>query len=219
MTGQNTAMRLMRMDATIVLDGSSSIPALGAVRLRTGTPAPGRYPPNRLDPHQAAEAIRHAPVEIGYGFDARGLQVFRQVGDENRIMHFRPDDQARLKDGTFVHSHPPYWEFEVSDPRHRAGSFSPTDLVFMYEVDLKLMVAVTRERTYSVARPPGGFFLDPHQIEEEYRDLVARAQERRVADLAEGRMTRAELRAQGSLADEVMDILSAFYVYWQEEAS
>jgi hypothetical protein len=182
-----------------------------------GIPAPGRYPPDRLGQRQAAEAIRHAPVEIGYGFDARGRQMFRQVGDENRIMRFRTEDLTRLKDGTFVHNHPPYRDYPENDPRRRAGSFSATDLVFAYEVDLVLMVAVTEERTYSVARPPGDFFLDPRQIEEEYRDLIVRVQERRIGEQVAGRMTLAEASSSGLLADEVMDSLGPFYVYWWEE--
>jgi hypothetical protein len=178
-----------------------------------GVPAPGRYPPDRLDPRQAAAAIRHAPVEVGYGFDARGQQVFRQVGDETRIMRFRMDDLTRLKDGMFVHNHPPYRDYPDEDPRRRAGSFSATDLIFAYEVDLARIVAVTEERTYSVARPPGDFFLDPRQIEEEYRDLIVRVQERRIAEQVAGRMTIAEALSSGMLADEVMDSLGTFFVY------
>src|SRR5262249_47507435 len=111
-----------------------------------GTPLPGRYPPDRLDPRRAAEAIRHAPVEIGYGFDARGRQVFRQVGNEARIIRMSPADLAAIRGGSFVHNHPPY-DFSVGDPRRRAGSFSPSDLTFMYENDLAEMILATEDVT------------------------------------------------------------------------
>ena len=80
-----------------------------------GVPAPGRYPPDRLSPSQAAEAIRLAPVEICYGFDAHGRQVFRHVGDENRILRMRAEDLAAIRGGLFVHNHPLYG-FPVGDP-------------------------------------------------------------------------------------------------------
>jgi len=197
--------------------GSPLIPSTRTIRLHAGRTATRTLSPDRLSPEQAAEAIRHAPVEIGYGFNARGRQVFRQVGDENRIMRFRADDLIRLKNGMFVHNHPPYPDFPENDPRRRAGSFSATDLIFAYEVGLARIVAVTKERTYSVARPPGGFFLDPHQIEEEYRDLIVRVRERRIAEQVAGRMTAADAVSSGMLADEVMDALGPFYVYWWEE--
>jgi hypothetical protein len=34
-----------------------------------------------LDIQGAVEAIRFAPVEVGYGFDVVGRQMFRYVGD------------------------------------------------------------------------------------------------------------------------------------------
>jgi hypothetical protein len=76
-----------------------------------GVPQPGRYPPDRLDIPGAIEAIRFAPVEVGYGFDATGRQVFRQVGDDDGITGFNRRDLSAIADGTFVHCHAPYLDY------------------------------------------------------------------------------------------------------------
>jgi hypothetical protein len=185
--------------------------------LVSGIPAPDRYPPDHLDPRQAAEAIRHAPVEIGYGFDARGRQVFRQVGDEYNIMHFQRADLIGVRGGTFVHNHPPYTMFAERDPRRRAGSFSPSDLAFMYELELSHMTLVTAERTYEIQRPPGGFFLDPTEIRSEYERIAQTVERRLAAEVALGKLPIEEATAAGRLADEVMRTMSAYYDYRSEE--
>jgi hypothetical protein len=161
-------------------------------------------------------AIRHAPVEIGYGYDANGQLRFIQVGDANGIMGFDQQDLAAIAGGLFVHNHPPY-DFPTGDPRHRAGSFSPKALVFMWEYDLTAIVAVTIERTYILRRPPGGFFLDPGQIREDYETELETIQAR-LADAAKaGSITNEEAISRGRWADEVMDVLGVLYDYWWME--
>jgi hypothetical protein len=121
-------------------------------------------------------------------------------------------------DGTFVHSHPPYIEFSEGDPRWRAGSFSPRDLVFAYEFRLAAIIAVTRERTYVLRRRAEGFFLDPDQIREEYtrrRRLVTPELWRQVT---RGIIPVEEAIAEGRIADEVMELLRPFFDYQWEEA-
>lgn len=181
-----------------------------------GTPAPDRYPPDRLDQRQAAEAIRHAPVEIGYGFDARERQVFRQVGDENRILGMRAEDLAAIRGGCFVHNHPPF-DFPVGDPRRRAGSFSPYDLVFMYENDLAEMMLLTFDRTYVLRQPEGGFYLDPGEIEVAYARTLDDVHRRLKIATALGTSTAGLSEARGTLADEVMEELRRYFDYrWHE---
>jgi hypothetical protein len=143
-----------------------------------GAPQPGRYPPDGLAVLDAIAAIRFAPVEVDYGFDMEGRQVFRQVGNLEEIIGLRGDDLERSSTGTFVHNHPPYVEFGRHSPRYRAGSFSIRDLVFMYEVGLAEMIAVTHERTYRVRRRSEGFFLDPGQIRTEYLALLGTVTDR-----------------------------------------
>jgi hypothetical protein len=182
-----------------------------------GVPAPGRYPPDRLNPREAIEAIRHAPVEVGYGFDARGRQRFRHVGDTERILGIANDDLAAITSGTFVHNHPPFAEFADSDPRHRAGSFSPTDLVLMYEYDLAEVVVVTAERTYSVKQTAGGFFLDPGQIRDIYQRFADEIEAQFAVQAAVGEISPESAESRGRLADEVMEKLALYYDYrWEE---
>jgi hypothetical protein len=185
--------------------------AAGALR-------PGRYLPDNLDVSGAIEAIRFAPVEVGYGFDASGRQIFRQVGDEDGITGFARNDLARLHDGLFVHNHPPYWEFIEGDPRYRAGSFSSLDLTFMYECHLIHMIAVTRERTYFVQRRQEGFYLDAGQVAEEYAGHVEAVRRQNRQLVAQGIISVEEAAAKGRLADEVMIRLSDVLIYRREEA-
>jgi hypothetical protein len=176
------------------------------------TPKPGRYEPDGRTPEEAMAAIRHAVVEIGYGYDAAGRLRFIQVGDEVGIAGFDPQDLAAISGGLFVHNHPPY-DFPEGDPRRRAGSFSPKDLVFMWENGLAEMVAVTAERAYVLRRPPGGYFLDPGQIREEYDETADRVR-RRLRQLArEGKISAEESLSDGRLADEVMAQLGIFFDY------
>jgi len=182
-----------------------------------GVPRPGRYPPDGLDVPEAIEAIRFAPVEVGYGFDAAGRQIFRQVGDADGISGFERRDLTALTNGTLVHSHPPYQEFPEGDPRRRAGSFSPLDLVFMYETELLEVIAVTRERTYFLRRRREGLFLDPGQIQADYARYRRRVERQLMVMLARGIISREEAEAQGRLADEIMDRFSdAFEYRWEE---
>jgi hypothetical protein len=182
-----------------------------------GAPSPGRYPPDELTIAKAIEAIRHAPVEVGYGFDAAGRQDFRQVGDGNEIRGFAERDLATIADGTFVHNHPPYGQFALGDPRWRAGSFSARDLVFMYEAQLAEMIAVTAERTYFVQPRPDGFFLDSGQIWQEYADAVDDTRLLLRSRAMRGMMSIEEAASPGRIADEVMDLLSPYFQYrWVE---
>lgn len=184
-----------------------------------GAPRPGRYPPDDLDIQGSIEAILFAPVEVGVGFDSEGRQVFRQVG----ILGFSRDDLESISNGTFVHNHPPYLEFGHHDPRYRAGSFSIRDLVFMYEVGLAELIAVTHERTYRVRRRREGFFLDPGQIRIEYLALLGSVTDRLQRDLQRGIISAEEAEAEGPIADEVMERLGDFFVYewkdWRPDAS
>lgn len=180
-------------------------------------PAPGRYPPDRLNRVEASEAIRHAPVEVGYGFDRQGWQRFRHVGDSERILSIADRDLSAIKGGSFAHNHPPYEGFAADDPRRRAGSFSPSDLVLMFEYDLAEVIAATAERTYSVKRPPGGFHLDPGQIREIYKRFADEIEEQLAAQAALGMISREAALGRGRLADDVMDRLALYYDYaWQE---
>jgi hypothetical protein len=162
------------------------------------------------------EAIRHAPVEIGYGYDAIGRPRFIQVGDTDGIEGFDQEDLLAISGGLFVHNHPPY-DYPEGDPRRRAGSFSPKDLVFMWEYDLAEMIAVTAERTYVVRRPPGGFYLDPGQIRDDYEAELDKIRARLAIAASAGRITPEEAIAQGRWADDVMEILGMLYDYrWTE---
>ena len=182
-----------------------------------GTPRPGRYPPDNQDITGAIEAIRFAPVEVGYGFDVAGRQVFRQVGDSDDIRGIAQHDLTVITDGTFVHNHPPYDQFAVGDPRRRAGSFSALDLVFMYEHNLAELVVVTHERTYFVRPREEGFFLDPSQIREDYGELVRRTRHRLLRLVARGIISIEDAEANGRIADEVMERLSpSFRYHWEE---
>jgi len=177
---------------------------------------PGRYSPDGRTQAQAMEAIRHAPVEIGYGYDADGQLRFVQVGDANGIEGFDQEDLAAVAGGLFVHNHLPY-DFPVGDPRRHAGSFSPRDLVFMWEYDLAEIIAVTAERTYILRQPPQGFFLDPGQIGEDYATELEKVQTRLAAAAEIGLVTDDEALSQGRWADEVMDVLGMLYDYsWTE---
>ena len=180
------------------------------------TPRPGRYASDGLDLDAAEEAIAAAPVEIGYGFDASGRQIFRQVGTEHALSGFRTDDLGRIRDGIFLHNHPPY-DYPEGDPRRRAGSFSALDLVFMYEQELSEMVLVTAERRYRLRRPPEGFYLDPGQIRREYRAPTAIVRRRLRRQAARGELTIEAAASRGRLVDEVMDRLGPFFVYTIEE--
>jgi hypothetical protein len=185
----------------------------------TGVPRPGRYPPDNLGLPGAIEAIRFAPVEIGYGFDAVGRQIFRQVGDHNRIRGIAAVDMRAIEDGTFVHAHPPYVRFPPGDPRRRAGSFSPLDLVFMYESGLVEMVAVTAERTYYLRRRREGFFLDPNQLTDLYEEFAEGATQSLERMAARGIIPDDEVAAEGRIADEVMERFRPFFDYRHEEVS
>jgi hypothetical protein len=185
--------------------------------LARGIPSPGRYSPDELTISETIEAIRPSPVEIGYGFDAGGRQIFRQVGDDDEIRGFDPKDLAAIADGTFVHNHPPYTKFAEADPRRRAGSFSARDLVFMYEAQLSAIVAVTAERTYRVGRGSGGSFLDPGEIRTEYARLLATVEAELSDRSSRGIISVEEAEAEGRLADEVMDRLQRFFDYSQQE--
>jgi hypothetical protein len=180
------------------------------------SPQPGRYPPDGRTLEQAMAAIRHAPVEIGYGYDADGQLRFVQVGDDNGIVGFDQNDLAAIAGGLFVHNHPPY-DFPEGDPRRRAGSFSPHDLVFMWEYDLVEMVAVTAERTYVLRRPPGGYFLDPGEIIQEYDKLVDAVRIRLNHAADSGLIDPQEALARGRWADDVMEILALYYDYFWTE--
>jgi hypothetical protein len=161
-------------------------------------------------------AIRHAPVEIGYGYDAHGRLRFIQVGDETGIVGFDERDLAAIRDGLSVHNHPPY-AFPEGDERRRAGSFSPNDLVFMWEHDLAEMVAVTEERTCLLRRPPGGFFLDLGQIREYYATELDQVRTWLDDAAHAGLISREEALSHGRWVDEVMDALSILYDYrWVE---
>jgi hypothetical protein len=180
-----------------------------------GAPAPGRYPPDDLTISEAIEAIRHAPVEVGYGFDASGRQLFRQVGDQDEIRGFDRRDLVAIADGTFVHSHPPYSEFSEGDPRRRAGSFSQRDLAFMYEYRLAEIIAVTQTRTYYLQRLEG-FFLDPGQIRTAFADAFDAVALRLRRNARRGIISNEEAEAQGRIADEVMERLASFFDYrWE----
>jgi hypothetical protein len=182
-----------------------------------GVPQPGRYPPDNLDIAGAIEAIRFAPVEVGYGFDAAGRQIFRHVGDENLIFGIGERDLAAIVDGMFIQNHPPYFAYIEGDPRRRAGSFSSTDLVFMYEHNLVELIAVTRERTYFLGRRGEGFFLDSGQIRSDYGEALIQV-ETRLRRLAEGGIISSEEAAgAGRIADEVMERLSVAFRYRREE--
>jgi hypothetical protein len=177
---------------------------------------PGRYPPDGRTPAEAMTAIHHEAVEIGYGYDAAGRLRFIQVGDENGIEGFDQKDLAAIADGLFVHNHPPY-DFPEGDPRRRAGSFSPRDLVFMWEYDLAEMRAVTAERTYYLKRPAEGFFLDPGEISQEYELALASVRRRLDAAAALRLITVEESMSHGRWADGVMEFLGMFYDYvWTE---
>jgi hypothetical protein len=177
---------------------------------------PGRYPPDGRTPEEAMEVIRHAPVEVGYGYDMRGRQRFIQVGDANGIEGFDQRDLAAITGGLFVHNHPPY-NFPEGDPRRRAGSFSPKDLVFMWEYDLSEMIALTRERTYVVRRPDGGFFLDPDEIRQEYDQALVAVRRNLERAAKAGLISVEEAFSQARWADDVMDLLSMFYDYHKTE--
>ena len=180
----------------------------------TGVPWPSRYPPDGLD---ILGAVRFAPIEVGYGFDAAGRQVFRQVGDADGIAGFDRRDLTALADGTFVHSHPPYLEFPEGDPRRRAGSFSPLDLAFMYETERLELIAVTSERTYFLRRRREGLFLDPGQIWADYARYRWQIERQLLVMSARGMISREEAEAQGRLADGIMDRFSdAFEYRWEE---
>ncbi|HUG61841.1 MAG TPA: hypothetical protein VMP03_08345 [Methylomirabilota bacterium] len=161
-------------------------------------------------------AIRQAAVEIGYGYDVDGQLRFIQVGGADGISGFRQDDLAAIVNGLFIHNHPPY-PFPMGDPRRRAGSFSPWDLVFMWEHDLAEFVAVTADRTYTLRRPAGGFFLDPGEIRTEYRAYLDIVRTRLNVAARAGVIAATAALAQGRWADEVMNILGTFYDYhWTE---
>jgi hypothetical protein len=203
-------------------EGASALAEVGRFRRRGrpfdfihGAPLPGRYPPDELTIAEAVEAIRSVPIEIGYGFDADGRQIFRQVGDPDEIRGFDQRDLVAIADGTFVHNHPPYTRFPEGDPRRRAGSFSQRDLVFMYEYRLAEIIAVTRERTYHL-RQLEGLFLDPGQIRMAFADSVDRVT-RRLRRLAErGIISIEEAEAEGRIADDVMERIAAFFDYrWE----
>ena len=183
-----------------------------------GLPRPGRYPPDELDVPAAIEAIRFAPVEVGYGFNAVGRQVFRQVGDQNEIRRIITSDLFAIEGGTFVHAHPPYTQFPVGDPRHRSGSFSARDLVFMYENRVSVMIAVTRERTHHLRQRPEGFFLDPGQMRNAYAEIVAEEEASLREQAVGGIISVEEAQSYGRLADNTMARLSLFFDYWWEEA-
>jgi hypothetical protein len=180
-------------------------------------PSPGRYPPDGLILAEAIEAIRHAPVEVGYGFDASGRQIFRQVGNTEEIRGFDPRDLEAIAGGTFVHNHPPYTEFAERDRRRRAGSFSLLDLVFLYENRVGEMVVVTWDRTYRLRPLAEGHFLDPGEIRDEYRRQrrqVVRALHRLAV---RGIISADEALAGGRRADEVMERMSIYFDYrWME---
>ena len=177
---------------------------------------PGRYPPDGRTPAQAMTAIRHAPVEIGYGYDADGRLRFIQVGDANGIRGFDERDLMAIRGGLFVHNHPPF-QFPADDPRRRAGSFSPMDLAFMWEFDLDEIVAVTAERTYALRKPVGGFFLDPDLIWKDYANELDKVQSRLAAAASVGLITEDEAMSEGRWADEVMEALGILYDYrWME---
>jgi hypothetical protein len=161
-------------------------------------------------------AIRQAAVEIGYGYDANGQLRFIQVGDESGIVGFRQEDLDAVANGRFVRNHPPY-PYPLGDPRRRAGSLSSWDLVFMWEHQLAEIVVVTAERTYTLRRLAGRFYLDPGEIREEYRTALDAIRARLNAAARAGLIAPAEALAQGRWADEVMDVLGAYYDYhWME---
>jgi hypothetical protein len=179
-------------------------------------PKPGRYEPDGRTPAESMAAIRQSAVEIGYGYDANGQPRFIQVGDESGIVGFRQEDLAAIADGLFVHNHPPY-PFPAGDPRRRAGSFSSWDLVFMWENDLAKIIAVTAERTYFLRRLAGGLYLDPGEIQAEYRTHLDAVRARLDAGARAGLSAPIEAMAQGHGADEVMNVLAASYDYrWTE---
>jgi hypothetical protein len=182
-----------------------------------GVPRPGRYPPDDLDVPGAIEAIRFASVEVGYGFDAMGRQVFRHVGQEDRIWGMTLHDLAAITEGTFVHNHPPYVTFGEGDPRRRAGSFSLLDLVFMYEHSLVRLVAVTQERTYFVSRREEGFFLDPSQLRVDYGEFLRQTHRHLMRLAAEGIISHKEAESEGRIADDVMERLGVNFTYHWEE--
>jgi hypothetical protein len=182
-----------------------------------GVSPPGRYPPDRLSPDQAAETIRHSPIEIGYGFDTHERQAFRQVGNADLIMDLSERDLRAIRLGTFVHNHPPYHQFPASDARHRAGSFSPTDLTFVYEHHIDELIPVTADRTYALRQLPGGPFLDPGEIAGEYLRFLNSVRDRLLLEACAGRIAPEEATANGRLADEVMERMAAYYDYrWEE---
>jgi hypothetical protein len=184
-----------------------------------GVPSPGRCPPDDLTIAQAIEAIRHAPVEVGYGFDVRGRQIFRQVGNTEEIRGFDPRDLQSIVGGTFVHNHPPYAEFTEGDPRRQAGSFSLLDLVFLYENRVGEMVVVTQERTYRLRPLAAGHFLDPGEIRDEYRIQRRRVMRELHRKVVRGIISVEESLAQGRRADEVMERLGLYFDYQRMEVS
>jgi hypothetical protein len=178
-----------------------------------GAPRPGRYSPDDLDILRAIEAIRYAPVEVGYGFDAEGRQVFRQVGDRGNIHGFDQRDLNAIAGGTFVHGHPPYVEFSEGDPRRRAGSFSLLDLVFMYEHRLAEIIAVSQERTYFLRSLPGGGYLDAGEIQSEYALTLAAVERELHQRAVDGIISSEEAECLGLIADETMARMSLYFDY------
>ncbi len=161
----------------------------------------------------AIEEIRDAPVDVGYAFDRAGRQIAWYVGDAREIRGFTAGDLAAMRGGTFVHSHPSYTEFAEGDPRWQAGSFSPWDLMFAWEHDLRELVAVTSERTYRLRRLGGGYYHDPGEIWTEYRRVVGEVEERLQAATRAGIMSPEEAQSLGRLADEVMAELQTYFDY------
>jgi hypothetical protein len=181
-----------------------------------GTPRLGAHPPDNLELEAAIEAIASAPVEVGYGFDAASRQVFRHVGTENELRGVRQRDLERIRDGTFLHNHPPY-PFPAGDPRRRPGSFTEQDLIFMYEQNLAELLVVTEHRLYRLRRRPEGFFLDPTELQREYGNLLAEIESSLRAQVMAGVSSVDEAVAKGRLADEVMDRLGVFFDYSVEK--
>ena len=93
------------------------------------------------------DKIRNEKFEYSHAFDAMGNPLFVATSGSTEYVEFSKEQIAQMKDGVSTHNHP------------KGGSFSPADIEFAIEADLREIRAVSPQTGYTfvLKRPKNGW--------------------------------------------------------------
>lgn len=123
------------------------------------TAAVRRVPRDGRTLHEAEDAIADlTDVERAYFFDPAGRQIALFEGDSQRIVvALTARERRRLRDGVFLHNHPPHDPMPAEHPLFGFTSFSPADIILAKEWDVARAMVVTARWRFELRRPAAGW--------------------------------------------------------------